>query len=224
MGKSLFNIKKPGSYDFILAIATIVILVALSAVSIYGTIVSWLNSVGDPNWTTGLLYVDYLNRMNSYAYPFAIALVLALCMCIPKRFVPRAYLLQLSLILLSLSVALGVIWGFSVGLGFILMVSIVIQSTVVIMVLLRSGGLVFEREGLIVQLGSSLLHLGFVVFALDLVAIKEIQTHLIVFWVSTTLIILGSVLSFYSRELSSALKHATGDYVSDSASVLSEES
>ena len=219
----MLNIKKPGSYDFMLALATIIILVALSAVSIYGTVVSWLNSVKDPSWTTGFLYIDYLNRMNSYAYPFAIALVLALCMCIPKRFVPRAYLLQLSLILLSLSVALGVIWGFSVGLGFILMVSIVIQSTVVIMVLSRSGGLVFEREGLMVQLGSSLLHLGFVVFALDLVAIKEIQAHLIVFWASTALIITGSILSFYSRELSSALKHATRDYVSNSASMLNEE-
>lgn len=213
------NIRKPGTYDFILAIATIVILVALSAVSIYGTIVSWLNSVRDPNWSSSWLYIEYLNRMNSYAYPFAIALVLALCMCIPKRFIPRAYLLQSSLILLSISVALGVTWGFVMGLGFLLMVSAAIQVAVVVMVLLKSGDLIFEREGLMIQLGSALLHFGFVAFALDLVAIKDMQIHLIVFWASTALIILGSVLSFYSRELTLALKlkHAAQDYVSDSA-------
>jgi len=200
------RIIKPGTYDFVLALATIVILTALSTVSIYGTIESWMNSVQNPNWTSSWFYVDYLNRMNSYAYPFAVALVLVLCMCIPKRFVPRSQLLQMSLILLSLSVVVGVAWGLAAALGFILAVSAIVQLAVVVMVLARSKSLVFEREGVVVQLGSALLHLGFVVFAIDLVIIKDIQSHLGVFWFSTVLITLGTILSFYPREIASVLK------------------
>jgi len=207
---SLFKVKKPGTYDFALALATIAVLAALSAVFIYGTIESWINYINNPRWTMSWLYPDYLGRMNSYAYPFVVALVLILCMCIPKRFIPRNYLLQLSLILLALSFMVGIIWGFVAGLGFLLIISAIIQAVVVVAVMARSGSLVFEREGLMVQLGSALLHLGFVVLILDLVLIKDIQSHLSVFWFSTALITFGSVLSFYSRELSLVLHKANG--------------
>jgi len=202
----MLKIKKPGTYDFVLALATIAILTALSIISIYGTVESWMNSIQNPNWTSSWLYVDYLNRMNSYAYPFAVALVLVLCMCIPKRFVPRSQLLQMSLILLSVSAVVAIAWGLAAGLGFILAVSAIVQLAVVVMVLVRSQSLVFEREGAAVQLGSALLHLGFVVFALDLVVIRDIRSHLGIFWLSTALITLGSILSFYPRELASVLK------------------
>ncbi|MBE0448794.1 MAG: hypothetical protein IBX64_12010 [Actinobacteria bacterium] len=207
----MFNVSKPGTYDFVLALATIITLVALSAVSIYGTVESWVNSVRDPNWAMGWSYADYLNRMNSYAYPLVVALVLILCMCIPKRFVPRNYLLQLSLVFLALSFMIGMIRGPVIGFGFLLVVSAIIQAAVVAMVVTRSGSLVFEREGLMTQLGSALLHLGFITFVLDLMLIEDPQNHLSVFWISTALIILGSVLSLYSRELSLALRSVTGE-------------
>ncbi|HZD60607.1 MAG TPA: hypothetical protein VE439_09180 [Anaerolineae bacterium] len=206
----MFDIRKAGIYDFALALATITILVALSAIFAYGTIESWANSVRDPGWTSSWLYTDYLGMMNSYAYPFVVALVLILCMCIPKRFIPRGYLLQSSVILLALSLMIGIIWGFAVGLGFLLVVSAIIQAAVVVMVIARSKRLVFEREGIMVQFGSSLLHLGFVVFILDLVLIKDLQNHLSVFWISTALIIAGTIFSFYSRELLLAMRNITG--------------
>lgn len=204
----MFKVRKPGTYDFVLAVATIVILVGLSAVSIYGTIESWLNSIRDPNWTSSWLYSEYLLRMNAYAYPFVIALVLALCMCIPKRFIPRSYLLQLSLVLLAVSLIVSLVWGLVAGLGLLLIISLVIQTMVVVMILARSGSLVFEREGLMVQLGSALLHLGFVIFALDMLLIKDMQNHLNVFWFATVLITGGTILSFYSRELVSAFRRS----------------
>lgn len=203
----MLEVKKPGSYDFALALATIIILVLLSAVSIYGTIESWINSANDPRWTSGWLYVDYLQRMNIYAYPLVVALVIALCMCIPKRFVARTYLLQSSLGVLALSILVGIVWGFTLGLGILLIMSAIIQFAVVVMVLTRSKTLVFEREGVMVQFGSALLHLGFVIFVLDLVLIRDMQNHLNVFWLSTALITLGSVFSFYSREVSVFLRN-----------------
>lgn len=203
---SVLEVKKAGAYDFALALATIVIFAALSAVSTFGTIKSWLNSLSNPAWTQSMLYVDYLNQMNVYAYPFAVALVLVLCMCIPKRFVPRTYLLQASVILLSFSAVIGVAQGLVAGLGFLLFVSALLQAAVAVMVVARSKNLVFEREGIMVQLGSALLHLGFVVFALDLLVVREIQSHLGVFWLATVLITLGSVLCFYSREIIASSK------------------
>ncbi|MCL6472008.1 MAG: hypothetical protein K6T91_04270 [Firmicutes bacterium] len=213
----MLKIEKPGTYDYILAIATIVILVVLSAIFIYGTVESWINSIKDPGWNTGWLYVDYLKRMNSYAYPFAVALVILLCMCIPKRFVPRGYLLQFSLILLAIDAAVGIQWGLVVGLGFLLFISAVVQTATAIMVVIKSGSLVFERDGVIAQLGSALLHLGFVIFGFDLVAIRDPQAHLNVFWFSTVLVILGLVLSFYSRELSSTAKKLRGERIASGA-------
>ncbi len=209
-GSGLFEVRKPGTYDFVMAVATIVILVALSAVSIYGTIESWVNSIQYPDWTSTLLYGEYLGKMNAYAYPFVIALVLVLCMCIPKRFIPRSHLLQLSLILLAICAAVSQIWGLVAGLGLLLIASAVIQTLVVVMLLARSGSLVFEREGAMVQLGSAFLHLGFVVFALDILLIKDMQSHVNVFWFATVLITGGTLLSFYSRELASVLRRSRG--------------
>lgn len=207
----MLKVTKPGTYDYVLALATIVILVALSAVFIYGTIESWNNSISSPDWTRGWLYADYLDRMNAYAYPFVVALVLALCMCIPKRFIPRTYLLQSSTVILALSAMVGILWGFAWGLGFLLMVSALMQLVVVVLTGARTGTLVFEREGALVQLGSALLHLGFVIFVLDLVLVTDIQRHLGIFWLATGLITVGTVMSFYPREIAALARRSKKD-------------
>ncbi|MDI6817141.1 MAG: hypothetical protein QME41_08135 [Actinomycetota bacterium] len=207
----MLKVTKPGTYDYVLALATIVILVALSTVFIYGTLASWSNSIRNPDWTRSWLYADYLNRMNAYAYPFVVALVLALCLCIPKRFIPRTYLLQASFVILALSAMVGIFWGFAFGLGFLLLVSAVMQLVVVVLTGARTGTLVFEREGALVQLGSALLHLGFVVFVLDLVLVTDIQRHLVIFWFATALITVGTLMSFYPREIAALVRRSKQD-------------
>ncbi|HEY3374434.1 MAG TPA: hypothetical protein VGK02_05150 [Candidatus Aquicultor sp.] len=220
----MLNVKKPGTYDFVLAAATVVILIALSLISVYGTIQSWINSVMNPLWTQTLLYPAYLQQMNGYAFPFAVALILVLCMCIPKRFVPRSYLVQSSLILLSISILTGFAWGFSTGLAFFLLISGVIQTIVLVLLIGKSDRLAFEREGFLVQLGSSLLHLGFVVFAIDLLVVKDMRNHLAVFWFSTGLITVGCVLSFYARELAAIAKRVFNNPAVDEELVQQEAS
>lgn len=207
----MLKVAKPGTYDYVLALATIVILVALSAVFIYGTLESWSHSISNPDWTRGWLYADYLSRMNAYVYPFVVALVLALCMCIPKRFIPRTYLLQSSLVILALSTMVGIFWGFAMGLGFLLLISAVMQLVVVVLTGARTGTLVFEREGALVQVGSALLHLGFVVFVLDLVLVTDIQRHLGIFWFATALITVGTLMSFYPREIAALARRSKQD-------------
>ncbi|MBS3909832.1 MAG: hypothetical protein KGZ93_09490 [Actinobacteria bacterium] len=204
----MLKVTKPGVYDYVLALATVAILTALSAVFIYGTLESWNNSINNPNWTRGPLYADYLGRMNAYAYPFVVALVLALCMCIPKRFIPRTYLLQSSFVILALSAMVGILWGFAWGLGFLLLISALLQLVVVVLTGARTGTLVFEREGALVQIGSALLHLGFVVFVFDLVLVADIRRHLGIFWFSTALITVGTLMSFYPREIASLVRRS----------------
>jgi len=188
-------------YDYILVILTIALLVIIGAISIYGTAYSWLTSLNYPEWTSTWLYRNYLERMNSYAYPFVVGLILVLCMCIPKRVIPREYLLQASGLILGMTIALVLLSGPNVGLGFLLVVSMVIQCVVIGMTLARSKGLVFERQGIWVQLGSAFLHLGFVVFIFDFVLLQNSPAHLAIFWFATGLIILGTSLSFYSKEI-----------------------
>jgi hypothetical protein len=112
---------------------------------------------------------------------------------------------------------IGVVGGLAAGLGFLLFVSALVQTAVVVLAVVRSKNLVFEREGLIVQLGSALLHLGFVLFALDLLAVREVQSHLGIFWLSTILITLGSIFCFYSREMTLAIKRLSGQKVTGQA-------
>jgi len=60
----------------------------------------------------------------------------------------------------------------------------------------------FEKEGYIVRLGSTLLHLGIVIIIFNFVSLREVSYHITVFWVGTFFITVGNVLSFYPDRIS----------------------
>ena len=190
------------NYDFALAIISIILLGIIGIISLYGTGFSWLCSLDNPDWTQTFLYSQYLDRMNRTAAPFVLALVVMLGLCIPKRLFSRRLMLVISGLMALFALIVALLWGGLWGLGLLLAVGMLIQIAVVILTILRSKALRFEREGFLASLGSGLLHLGFVVFVLDFILLQEWPPHLAIFWISAALISLGSLFSFYSPEIS----------------------
>lgn len=189
------------NYDYILIIITIGLLVALGLIFIYGTGFSFLASKSNPAWTATLAYPKYLDSMNQLALPFALGLVVVLGLCIPKRIIPRSALLWANGFLVLLALLLAWLFDLKVGLGFLLITALLLQAVVVILVLAGSKDLRFEQQSFFVQLGSALLHLGLIVFVLDIVLLQKSAYHLFLFWLATFSITVGSALSFYSDEL-----------------------
>lgn len=188
-------------YDFYLIVATVALLLALGALCVYGTAYSFLASQADRQWTQTPAYEDYLFRMNSLAYPLVAGIILVMGLCIPKRIIPTRHLLPAAGALLALAAAVAALAGIAAGLTALMAVSLAVQAAVAVLTAVRHERLVFERPGHAVQLGSALLHLGFVVFAFDLAVLDESSLHLAVFWVACAMMTAGVVLAFYSEEL-----------------------
>lgn len=194
------------NYDYILVIITIVLLAALGVVFLYGTAYSYFKTTADREWTATPAYATYLDFMNKLALPFALGLTLVLGLCIPKRIVPHHILLQLTAVLVFLALLFFWLMGARAGLGFLLITALLIQVSVILMILAGHQGLKFEYQGFLVQLGSASLHLGLIIFVLDLILLQTSPLHIAVFWVATFLITVGSICSFYSEELSRLLR------------------
>ncbi len=188
------------NYDFILIILTIIFLLSLGIICIYGTIYSSFTIKKNPNWANSLLYQNYLKGMNFLAAPFALGLVVFLGLCIPKRLLPRQLLLKATGITLSITVVISFSFGLISGISFILLIGTIIQI-ILIFLLILGKSLHFEKKGFLPPLGSSLLHLGYVIIIGDLALFQNSTLHIPLFWLATFLIGIGMLLSFYGKEL-----------------------
>ncbi|CAG0980014.1 hypothetical protein METP3_02025 [Methanosarcinales archaeon] len=188
------------NYDFYLIILTTLILFAIGAVSLYG--ITYYNYLAvDSRWTMTAQYSQYIDEMNSYLYPFLILLLISLGLCIPKRLFEQDILIKFSAAILGITVIITVFSGLEKGLGFILAVMTVVQAIVLIMTIRKSKSIRFEKEGYIVRMGSSLLHLGFVIIILNFVSMRDSPSHLAIFWIGVVLITVGNVFSFYPEKM-----------------------
>ena len=59
----------------------------------------------------------------------------------------------------------------------------------------------FEQKGYWIKVGSSLIHLGFILFVLDFIVIQYTRLHLYIFWLSTIALSGGCFISFYVPDL-----------------------
>jgi hypothetical protein len=143
--------------------------------------------------------------MDSYLYPFLVLLLISLGLCIPKRLFEQDILLKFSAILLGITVILTIFLGLKTGLVFILALMTVVQSIVLIMTIRRSKFIRYEKEGYMVRIGSSLLHLGLVLIILNFVSLKDSPYHLLIFWFGVIFITIGNVFSFYPEKTASLL-------------------
>jgi hypothetical protein len=140
--------------------------------------------------------------MNVIAAPMIVALVVAMGLCVPKRLFSRTLLLWVSVGMVAVGVAAGLATGsLATGLTTYLLLSAVIQLGVVIMTMAGVRGPSYLTEGRLTKTGSGLLHLGFIVFAIVVVALQQSPIMTPVFWLSAVLIGGGTALSFYANAI-----------------------
>jgi hypothetical protein len=145
-----------------------------------------------PDWSVPA----FQEMMNRLAAPLVVLLIVWLVLCIPKRLLSRRALLGYSAGMLALGLAALPYGGVRFALGLVLGLSALLQALILALVL---GGarLRFAGRGIALRSGSSLLHLGIVLFTLDLVALQGSPWHIPLFWLATGLLTAGCLLTFY---------------------------
>lgn len=191
-------------WDYLLAMLTVVLLGALGAQSLFGTVYAWLMYRSEPAWEqTG--YAPFVRTMNLIAAPMVVALIVVMGLCVPKRLFSRSRLLAVSAGMVFVGVAWWAVTGDAqAALAVYLVLAALIQLAVVALTLGGARGLVYLSESRVAKAGSGLLHLGFILFALVVVALQESRAMLPVFAMSAVLLTGGSALAFYARSSSRA--------------------
>lgn len=192
------DMKKKGSLDFYLVLATVAVLFVISSICIYGMFYFKLAQI---QHLAPAEKLAYMNRMNSVIAPFVIALILLLGICVPKRLLPAVWLNRFAVVLAALAGGVSLWFGVRAGLVLVLAASLMLQLVVLALAMGGSQVLHFEKSGYWVRLGSSLIHLGMILFVLDLFFYQHHSLHLILFWVTTGAVVLGMFFCFYSQSV-----------------------
>lgn len=194
--------KRKASYDYYLVLATAGVLFIISLVCIYGMFAFKLAQIQQMDAAVKFAYMDRMNRIVS---PFLIILILLLGICVPKRLLPTAWLNRFAVALAAISLAISLAFGVKTALLAVLIATLVLQTVVLALALAGSERLHFEKSGYWLRVGSSLMHLGLVLFVLDLFFYKRPALHLTLFWVTTVSTILGMLFCFYSNAVAGLL-------------------
>jgi hypothetical protein len=188
--------KKGGSYDFYLILATTVVLAAISLICVAAMFqfkaaaIHTLPPEAKVAWQEG---------MNNLVAPFLIALLVLLGICVPKRLLPTVWLNRFAALLLLAAVLTGYCFGVKLGLLVILCVALGLQLAVLLLALVGSERVNFTKKGYWSRVGSSLVHLGLVLFVLDLFFYRLPGLHLLLFWVTTAATTSGMICCFYAE-------------------------
>jgi hypothetical protein len=188
--------KRKSSYDFYLILATALVLFAISAISIYGMFNFKFAQIQQ---MAPAIKFSYMNRMNSFVTPFIIILILLLGICVPKRLLPTAWLNRVTVLLVAGTVLTAFLADIKTSLLLILGASLFLQVIVLILALAGSKNLNFHKKGYWVRLGSSLIHLGFILLVLDLLLYEQKILHLFLFWITTGASVAGMLFCFYAE-------------------------
>lgn len=192
------------SWDFVLMISTVVLLGGLGAQSLLGTLYSWWAYRTQSGWEQAG-YAEFTGAMNLVAGPLVVALVVVMGLCVPKRLFSRRMLAVVSVAMVAVGLATWWITGSpATGLAVYLAEAALIQVAVVALTLGGATGLGYLTENRVAKAGSGLLHLGFILFALVVVALQASPLMLPVFWAASVLLVGGTALSFYARTSSRA--------------------
>ena len=188
--------KRKGSYDFYLILATAAVLFVISIICIYGMFYFKFAQIHQMELA---VKASYMNRMNTVMAPFLICLILLLGICVPKRLLPTSWLNRVTVLLILLVAAISLVLGIKNGMLFILAAALILQTVVLGLALGGSKNLHFEKKGYWVRVGSSLIHLGLILFVFDLFFYERQTLHLFLFWVTTGTTVLGMVFCFYAE-------------------------
>jgi len=199
--------KKTASLDYYLILATVGVLFALSAICVFSMFYFKLAAVQLLPPAEKMAYLDQMNRVVA---PFIITLIILLGICVPKRLLPARWLTRFAIGLAVIGTGVSIWQGIMTGLIVILAASLILQLVVLLMAVAGSKRLHFEKSGYWVRVGSSLVHLGFILFVLDLLLYKHLALHLFLFWVTTGSSLLGMLFCFYSQGVASGVRMIRG--------------
>ena len=194
--------KFKSSYDFYLILATTLVLFAICLISIYGMFYFKFAQV---HQMAPAVKISYMNRMNTVVAPFVTCLILLLGICVPKRLLPTVWLNRVTALLVICALLTGFIAGGKASLILILGSSLVLQLIVLFLALGGSKTLHFHKKGYWVRLGSSLIHLGLILFVLDLFLYERKTLHLFLFWLTTGASVAGMLFCFYAESVVSLI-------------------
>ena len=187
------------TWDFALTVITVALLALLGVQSFIGALVVWWAIRSIPDWQAGPGYSSYVATMNGIAAPLIVGLVVVMGLCVPKRLFARRALLWVSVAMAAVGVVAGLLLrDLGEGLAIYLLLAAAIQLAVVVMTVAGVRGPTYLTEGRLTKAGSGLLHLGFIIFAIVVVALQKSPMMLPVFWVSAVLVTGGTALSFYA--------------------------
>jgi hypothetical protein len=178
-------------WDLALVLLTAFTLAAFGALALWGMFY-YKSHAARPGWSVPA----FQEMMNRLATPLVVLLIVWLVLCIPKRLFSRRVLLGYSAGMLALGLGALPYGGARFALGLVLGLSSLLQAAILALVL-AGARLRFAGRGFALRAGSSLLHLGIVLFTLDLVALQGSPWHIPLFWVATGLLTAGCVLTFY---------------------------
>ena len=189
-------------WDFWLTIVAVAVLALLGVQSFVGTGYVWWAERSIPEWEAGPGYAAYVALMNQIATPLILILVVVMGLCVPKRLFSRRVLITVSLVMVAVGIGAWVFTGsLSTGLAIYLALAGIIQVAVVVMTVTGVRGPSYLTEGRLTKTGSGLLHLGFILFGIVVVALQTSTWMLPVFSACALLSIAGTALSFYARSL-----------------------
>ena len=127
--------KRKGSYDYYLILATAGVLFIISIICIYGMFYFKFAQI---HRMAPAVKIAYMDRMNTIIAPFLICLILLLGICVPKRLLPTSWLNRFTLLLIVLTVAVSLVMGLKNGLLFILAAALILQTIVLSLALAGS--------------------------------------------------------------------------------------
>lgn len=191
-------VKPKKSLDYALILATVGVLFALSVLCVYSMFSFKFAAVHQMAPPAKLAF---LGRMNAMVAPFIVALILLLGICVPKRLLPARALGWFAVVLAVAWVLVSVLLGIRAGLLVVLTASLLLQFLVLVLAVAGSERLNFARSGYWLRVGSSLIHLGLILFVLDLMLYRHQVLHLFLFWVTTGTSVLGMFCCFYAPGL-----------------------
>ena len=193
---------KKNSYDFYLILATTVVLAAISLICVAAMFQFKAAAIHTLPPEAKVAWQEGMNRLVA---PFLIALLVLLGICVPKRLLPTVWLNRFAALLLVAATLTGWWFGVKTGLLVILCVSLGLQLAVLLLAGLGSERLNFTKKGYWGRVGSSLVHLGLVLFVLDLFFYRLPGLHLLLFWVTTAATTSGMICCFYAEGIARRL-------------------
>lgn len=194
------------SYDFYLILATTVVLAAVSLLCVAAMFQFKAAAI---HTLPPEAKVAWQEQMNSLVAPFLIALLVLLGICVPKRLLPTVWLNGFAALLLVAAGLVGYLFGIKSGLLVILCLTLGLQLAVLLLALAGSARVNFTKKGYWNRVGSSLVHLGLVLFVLDLFFYRLPALHLVLFWVTTGATTGGMICCFYAEGIARRLSGGT---------------